>query len=170
MTDHATPAVEYEQFCERGVRYAYSILRNMADAEEAVQEAFCRLMRYQHAPISLSENGAVYFKIVRNLCMDELRHRKRFAPMVAEPVDARSAIQPCDGGLDALQTRISTAMASLPECWSAALRLRVDAGLSYDEIASVLDCSPAQVRTWIYRGRRKLEREFADVLSPEERP
>ena len=176
MSHQPTAAVEYEQFCERGVRYAYSILRNMADAEEAVQEALCRLLRQHRTPASLSQHAAVYFKIVRNLCIDQLRYRQRFEPLVTEPADPRGSTDGFAAGtgaageLDALQDRISVAIASLPESWAAALRLRVDAGLRYDEIAGVLDCTPAQVRTWIFRARRQLEREFDDVLTAEERP
>lgn len=172
MSDHSVTAVDYEEFCQRGVRYAYSILHNMADAEEAVQEALCRMVGRYPDNGSLPSQAAVYFKIVRNLCIDRLRHRRRFEPIGTDPVDTRRPA--CDefeagSGLDALQERIQLAMAALPEPWSAALRLRVDGRLSYEEIAGVLDCSTAQVRTWIYRGRRQLEREFDDILSAEER-
>ena len=39
-------------------------------------------------------------------------------------------------------------------------KLKLKGGLSYDQIAAVLGCTRAQVRTWIYRARRSLEDRF----------
>jgi RNA polymerase sigma factor (sigma-70 family) len=44
----------------------------------------------------------------------------------------------------------------LPPSWKDALHMRVMGGLSYLEISRALHCTPAQVRTWLYRARRQL--------------
>jgi len=38
--------------------------------------------------------------------------------------------------------------------------LKVHGMLSYDEIAQTLDCTKAQVRTWIFRARQQLKKEL----------
>ncbi len=167
MNGNQPNAVDYEQMAQRGLRYAYSIVRNDCDAEEAVQEALCRQVQSQSQQqlVPININAPVYFKTIHNLCIDVLRRRRRHAPMVTEPMAIASNTISDGAGTSELQERIGCAMENLPEQWSGALRLRIEAGLSYAEIASVVDCSAAQVRTWIYRARRQLEQELQDVLT-----
>ena len=63
--------------------------------------------------------------------------------------------------IERMEMQIGTLMDELPNQWADALRLKVDGGLSYDEIARSLECTRAQVRTWIYRARRKLEEQLS---------
>jgi RNA polymerase sigma-70 factor (ECF subfamily) len=165
MNQNRTQALDYEQFAERGLRYAYSIVRNVSDAEEAVQEAFCRQVQSGNNDLGVPHTAAIYFKTIRNLCIDVLRRRRRHVPFTAESAEVGSPRANAENGMTELQSRIAAAMSKLPEEWSGALKLRVEASLRYDEIAGVLDCSYAQVRTWIYRARRQLEQELHDVLS-----
>ena len=60
-----------------------------------------------------------------------------------------------------IERTIREAIDQLPTSWADALRLRIDGELSYDDISKVLKCTKAQVRTWIYRARRQLERDLA---------
>ena len=52
--------------------------------------------------------------------------------------------------------KIRAAVEALPSHYGEALKLRLNGGLSYDQIAGILGCTHGQVRTWIYRGRRSL--------------
>ena len=149
----------YEEYAPRGRRYAYALLRNQADSEEIVQEAFCRLMRSQHDPHAM--NGAfapLFFTTVRNLCIDaqRTRVRRRQVPLTG-PIASRGT-EPRDN--EELVSAIQQAMAALPPSWAEALQLRLNGELSYEQIATVLDCTHAQVRTWIYRARRQLAETF----------
>lgn len=139
------------------------MLRNSADAEEVVQEAFCRLLISRHRVEDSDEFAAVFFATVRNLCVDVIRRRQRRPTMSIVDLateSKESAEAEGSGELALLQRAIRDAIDKLPEQWSAALRLRIDGSLSYDKIAHVLNCSKAQVRTWIFRARRELEREL----------
>lgn len=159
----------YDRYAGRGIRYANSILHDVNDSEDAVQEVFCRLL----GPIAQDRVdsgrggfGALFFSCLRNLCVDLIRKR-RTRPLnlpidsvgqrAARPDSARS------GGLEALaemKVRVKAAFDALRPNHAEALRLRVKGGLNYDEIATALDCSRAQVRTWIYRARRSLSEIF----------
>ena len=65
-----------------------------------------------------------------------------------------------DEQLQRLQQTVDEILAELPDNWSAALNLKVSAGLGYDEIASVLGATRDQVRIWIYRARKQIHREL----------
>ena len=59
-----------------------------------------------------------------------------------------------------LNNQILTLMGQMPAAWSEALKLKINGQLSYADIATVMDATRDQVRTWIYRGRRFLESEL----------
>ena len=159
----------YERYAGRGLRYARALLSNQADAEEAVQEAFCRLLEPLRSGVPASNGrsfSALFFRTLRNLSIDALRRgpHRRHLSLEAVPEPARPAADVSEGEL--LSTRIRQGLARLPEQQRDALELRVSGGLSYDEIAGALECTRAQVRTWIFRARRQLSRE---LNQPDER-
>jgi len=178
-----------DSFCDRvapqAKRYAMSIVRVWADAEEIVQEAFCRLLKSDRcntqptlennnrdnssdedqAEVFQTESGqrgkAFLFSIIRNLSIDHLRTngRRRF-----EAVDVRDianvAQENDELSLQRLENGIQEVLDELPPQWSDAIQLKVNGKLTYDEIASVLQATRAQVRTWIYRARKQLEKDL----------
>jgi RNA polymerase sigma-70 factor (ECF subfamily) len=148
-----------DEYSQRGLRYANSVLRSLADAEEVVQEAFCRLLMSRHRADPYDDVSAIFFTTIRNLCVDVIRRRRRRPTMSIADV----ATEPCAGDtgeLAELQRVVRDAIDELPQNWADALRLRVDGDLRYDEISMILRCSKSQVRTWIYRARRQLEQEL----------
>ena len=154
----------YDRYATRGMGYAYSFLRNESDSEEAVQEAFCRLLRPLHrgeVDAARGGFGAVFFSTLRNLCIDMLRKRRRRTHLSLEAVPelrARPGGHARDG--EEMEKKVRAALEALPAHHGDALKLRLNGGLSYDQIAGILGCTHAQVRTWIYRARRSLEEQF----------
>lgn len=158
--DPWTMPTMYSEFAQRGARYAYSILRNTADCEDVVHEAFCRLLAGKNKPDRNRSFAPLFFTTVRNICIDRVRLRQRQKSVslhqVNEPIDQRTE---WNSGND-LAIRVQELISELPDHWADALRLRIDGELSYDEIASVMQCTRAQIRTWIFRARRQLETEL----------
>jgi len=151
------PAFPYLRYVERGYRYAHALLRNVDDAEETVQEAFCRLVE-ANGSAPRPEDPAfepTFFKVVRNLSIDRIRKNAR---RDHEPLDEAVHGPTIDAVPDEepLEARLASLSAELPENQLSALELRVNAGLGYDAIAEVMDVTTAQVRTWIFRARRHL--------------
>ena len=156
-----------ESFCDQiapqAKRYAMSIVRRWCVAEEIVQEAFCRLMQSaKQRPISLDANSkAMLFTTVRNLAIDQLRKegRRRFETIeTGQLVDSKNCSN--HSRLERLETNVEEILQQMPTHWSDALQLKINGGLSYTEISRVLGATHAQVRTWIYRARQRLEQEL----------
>lgn len=152
----------------RAIRYARWMVGNENDAEEVVQEAFLRLAKREasdRAPVDALAADAekrfagMLFTTVRNLAIDLLRKKSRRRDVslssVNEPVADES-----DGTARQLNARITSLIGELPENWAEALKLKITGDLSYEEIAKVLKCTKAQVRTWIFRARRQLANEL----------
>lgn len=148
-----------EEIAPNAKRYAMSITRRWSDAEEVVQEAFCRMIQNQTVD-SEQRAKATLYTIVRNLALDVVRTKKRrsFKPIDTEQLPNTSKTD--DQRLEKLEHHVEEALNSMPENWSDAIRLKINGKLSYAEISAVLGATHAQVRTWIYRARKQLETEL----------
>ncbi len=157
-------SVLYERYAARGVGYARSLLKNEDDSEEAVQEAFCRLLKPKNMSAISPERGgfgALFFGTIRNLSIDMLRKQRHRTHISLDAVKEPSVDRQGSGfeGID-LEKKMNALIEALPANQADALKLKLEGGLSYDEIANVLECTRAQVRTWIYRARRQMESSF----------
>jgi RNA polymerase sigma-70 factor (ECF subfamily) len=162
-SDGGPPLPElFRLYARKGARYAFALLGNQQDSEDVVQEAFCRLLgpvRRGEVRAELGGFRALFFRTLRNLALDVLRKRKTRRSLYLDDVGEVAARNvPSDDG-DLLET-LAALRCELPSHEREALDLRVSGGLGYDEIASVLGCTRSQVRTWIYRARRRLEEEL----------
>jgi RNA polymerase sigma-70 factor (ECF subfamily) len=138
----------------RMMSVAYRMLGSVADAEDAVQDAF---VRYQTAGGVSSPEGFLVRTTTR-LCIDRLRERKRrgyVGPWVPEPVQTRSA-----GRDDALAESLTQAFLLLLERLNsderAAFLLRTVFDHEYAEIGEVIGKSEAAARQLVSRARRRL--------------
>lgn len=158
----------YELHAARGLRFARSLLGNEADAQEAVQEAFCRLLAPARSGAAPTRSfGAAFYRVLRNHAIDLLRRRRHRAHVtlstIAEPAAPEcSPFAHMEPAEERLRARLASAFAGLPENQREALRLRLEARLSYDEIAVVLGATRGQIRTWIHRARQALARTLAN--------
>ncbi|MDA0958265.1 MAG: RNA polymerase sigma factor RpoE [Proteobacteria bacterium] len=64
---------------------------------------------------------------------------------------------------DQLQAVVVKALADLPEDIRTALTLREFDGLSYEEIASIMECPVGTVRSRIFRGREAVEKKIEEM-------
>lgn len=154
----------FRRFAPQGIRYAFSMLRNRADAEEAAQEALCKLWAanpdWQKEDCEVWEKKfpSLFFTTIRNHCIDLIRKKSKRKTTTLD-VTAEPAAKPKTAVAE-LEAEVARLVDQLPEKWAEALKLKVNGELSYSEIAEVMDVTHAQVRTWIYRARRNLETEL----------
>jgi RNA polymerase sigma-70 factor, ECF subfamily len=132
-------------------------------AQDLAQEVFLRI--FQAAP-KFKPKAKVsnwVFRIAYNLSANELKRRKRMHGVHAEISAEGREILECspasraEAGNRELEERLMAAMGQLPENQRAALLLKVNEGLSYLEISSVLDVSVGSVESLIFRARSRLK-------------
>ncbi len=163
------------RYNQRLYRVARSILRNEADAEEAVQEAFycayCAMGSFRGD----SALGTWLVRIVVNESNQRLRKNKRLAswlefndmPERADPItgvamDTFSPDQP-EQALVRTQARhlLEAKIDQLPDAFRVVFVLRAVEGMSVEETASSLGIPPATVRTRYFRARAQLRKLLA---------
>ncbi len=149
---------------------AYRMLGSTAEADDAVQEAWLRLSRSDAGKI---ENlGGWLTTVVARICLNMLRSRKSRRE---QPLDAVHMPDPIVDPIDGtdpehealLADSVGIAMLMVLEKLSPAERLAFVLhdmfGVSFDEIAEIVDRSPDAARQLASRGRRRLR--AADPVS-----
>jgi RNA polymerase sigma-70 factor (ECF subfamily) len=155
-----------EKYRQRVYRLAYNVLRDKEDAWDVAQEAFIKA--YKALP-TFRGQSAFYtwlFRIVMNVAHDKARQRgaagrafgtervteeewERTMPDPGEDPDAAAARAE-------QRRRISTALETLPEHHRAIIMLSDLEGLSYREIADVLNIPMGTVMSRLHNARKKM--------------
>jgi RNA polymerase sigma-70 factor (ECF subfamily) len=158
---------------------AYRTLNREEDARDVVQEAFLRAFRGLKGFKGEAKFSSWLYRITLNLCRDWIRKERR-APIVqtpegVDPVDmADEQASPTESVEDLVARRemsaaVARAMAELPEEQRTAIMMKEYHGLTFQEIADLLDCPLSTVKTRLYQGlsvlRRRLERRQAEEAS-----
>lgn len=153
----------FEKYQSGIYNFSYSILGNTEDAKDITQEAFIKI--YEALP-RLDENfnfSAYLYKTTRNLSIDELKRKKRFASPELIDIEKDLSIY-SDPQRSALfeeqQTGIRKAAIKLSEDYRTALYLKEIQDKSYDEISSIMEIPKNSVGVLLMRARLKLKEEY----------
>jgi RNA polymerase sigma-70 factor (ECF subfamily) len=140
--------------------YVATMLHDRSAAEDVTALAFERAYRKRksYSPDRGSQRSWL-FGIARNAALDELRRRKRTAPLEVEPVAQEDDL---DRALR--RAAVRTAMAELPARDRELIALKFHAGLDNSELAEVLGVSVSNAGTRLHRALTKL-REILDDQS-----
>jgi RNA polymerase sigma-70 factor, ECF subfamily len=157
--------------------YALVLTQNRTDAEDLVQETYLRAIRAIGRLREDSNIKSWLFTILRNIWLNQLRQRRK-APEVVD-IDAdegtanlveEAAETPHDVYVGHLERRhVREAIQQLPEEAREVILLREWEELSYQEIATVLDCPVGTVMSRLARARSKL-RDLLCRLLPSSYP
>jgi RNA polymerase sigma factor (sigma-70 family) len=147
-------------------------MRGRPDAEDAVQEAYLRAFRF-FGGFRGGDSRAWLLKIVRNTCYDAFQ--KSGAPQGTDEFD-EALHTPEAAGADpeamllrgASQQALRDALGQLPTAFREVLVLREMEGLSYKEIAGVLDVPIGTVMSSLARARDRLRQILTVAPVPRE--
>jgi RNA polymerase sigma-70 factor (ECF subfamily) len=159
---------------------AYRTLGREEDARDVVQDAFLRAFRGLKGFKGEAKFSSWLYRITLNLCRDWIRKQRR-APLIQVPegdgdaIDMAEQLPSPDESVEDLVARrqmsdaVARAMADLPEEQRSTILLKEYHGLTFQEIAEMLDCPLSTVKTRLYQGltvlRRRLERRQAEETS-----
>ncbi len=160
----------------RAVAYARSLLRNPDDADDVVQDCYCRLLAKADVYDLPRDGLKLLLKAVTNACIN-LRTRRRplFRLVRAEPDGSEQADDPPDGRAlvpeqslahRELGEAVAAGLAKLPPQQRAALELK-SLGHSQQEIADALGVTPSNAGVLVHRARQALAGHLAPYLGGE---
>ena len=166
----------------RIINYAFRMLRDQNDAEDAAQEAFLRDYRKLDSFNGDAAFSTWLYTILNNICLDILRKRKRSGEHAQVSINQSSAdddeyeIQIEDsspGPYDSYRKKaamkaLEAAIEKLSDEHKAVIVMRDIHGLEYDEIAKVTGTSLGTVKSRISRARialRKILEEDRELFT-----
>jgi RNA polymerase sigma-70 factor (ECF subfamily) len=159
-----------------------SMLGDASDAADGTQEVFLKAFRGIRC---FRQGSSLKTWLYRIAIREALNHKRWFkrhlqknVSIDAEPEEGHSAIEIEDLGATPfdqlaaheIQEAVQQALQEIPQVFRGAVILRDLEGLSYEEIAEVLECSVGTVKSRILRGRRALKDLLEPLLGKRETP
>jgi len=161
------------------LRYLERIVRDPGVAEELTQEVFLRVYRARERYEPDARFSTWLFTIATRLAWNELRKPRHRSPHEALEGDEETGPLPlasdepaADVVADARRTgaAVEQALDRLPERQRAALWLAAVEGLSYAEVATLLETTDRSVKALVHRARTALAEQMRRNLGPEAGP
>ena len=165
----------YSIYFPKLVRFAREFVLSTEDAENVIQDIFIYLWEHQELLDTLTNLNAFLFTLVKNKCIDQLRHRKllerkreEFKTVFDKEIQLKLyALQQFDENAlsnEDIEIILDNAINSLPEkCREVFVLSRME-GLKNREIAERLNISAKTVENQMTTAIRKLRVELKDYL------
>lgn len=154
---------------------AAKVMGRSPDVEDVAQEVFIRAYRALHSFRGDSSFYTWLYKIAINTARNYLSANGRRPQIVDLDVDVADHLDDSQRLTDRstpenemlrveVENTVLQAVGGLPEDMKMALTLREVDGMSYEEIASVMDCPIGTVRSRIFRGREAIDKLLRPLL------
>jgi len=170
MSDNPSepPVIDFlKQTLERYERpllqYAIGIVSDLHQARDVVQDVFIKLSQ-NVATMDRDKVAPWLFTVCRNRALDHCRKHQNVIPMDHEAIAHHPSTSP--GPSSAMEQQETSQLIQhwiqlLPDKQREAIRLKFEAGLSYQQISEALQTSVGNVGTLIHQGVQSLRQSWA---------
>lgn len=143
-------------------RFAYHYIMS-DDAQDIVQETFVKIFNNQSLLIEASNIRAYLYRMVKNSCVDYLKHinvqnkhQDGLVDMILDNMNYEDSTEA------EVSEKIKVCMSSLPEKQRMIISLRLE-GKSYGEISKMLNISEGTVNTHIGRAYKFIKNNYVVI-------
>jgi RNA polymerase sigma-70 factor (ECF subfamily) len=166
----------FERYNRRAFAVAFGVVKNQQDALDVVQEAFIKVHKHIGTFQGTSSFYTWLYRIVMNLAIDHVRRARKVIEfddsIKKEDAAGDGALLPRLAnenpgkviGRRELSVQIEAALDGLPEYHRAVILLREVEGMSYEEMAQVLDVPKGTIMSRLFHARRKMQESLHDYL------
>ncbi len=164
--EHRAYAELIDRHKDRAMTLAMRMLKNRADAEEALQDAFVRAFHALPGFEKKSSFSTWFYRIVFNVCSTVLSKRPRVqvSSIDAADDDPMRADDPVSGDMPDIEYEtaefhsiVREAIDAMSEQYAAILTLFFVQDMSYDEIVDVTGLPLGTVKNRLFRARQMLQ-------------
>lgn len=137
------------------------VLKNMRDtdaAKDVVQDVFTKLW-VKHETVEFEKSKSYLFTAGYNTMIDVFRKNKRLTELDESATNRQSSAMQNPDLADILEE----ALARLPEIQRSVVMLRDYEGYNYQEIGEIVGITESQVKVYIFRGRKALQKYLKSV-------
>lgn len=159
--DAVTFKEKYIPYHQKLYRVAYRLLEDACDAEDVVQEAYIKLWNKRDELIDVTNSEAYCVILLRNLCLDFLRAKKKHLfqstedTVISDNMVLSDEIETSDE-----IKHIETIIDLLPEQQRKIIKLRHFDDYSNEEIEEIMGLTSVNVRVLMSRARKKIKELF----------
>ena len=147
----------YGQYARWLYNACFRITGNVADAEEAMQDAFIKIFKQVNQYTEGQSFEAWMHRIATRSAIDYLRKRDpKWEEISDNYTIAEEEEEPNEEDVNYTLESVKNAMSQLPAGYRAILSLYLFEGYDAEEIASILNIKPPSVRSQYLRAKRKL--------------
>ncbi|HWO19409.1 MAG TPA: sigma-70 family RNA polymerase sigma factor [Kofleriaceae bacterium] len=159
----------FDRLYERFERPLFGFLRaqlgDAAEAEDVFHEAFLAVLRAGGAGTELRSFRSWLFQVARNLCLNRVRARRR-ADRALASVAREAELAPAGPPEGRDPAALLAAVARLPPALAEVYQLRAR-GLSYDELAAILEVPVGTVKSRMHEMMKRLREEMNEEMTKE---
>ena len=162
-----------DRYKEKAYYFALSYVGNQEDALDLSQDAFIKAYRSLKFFKLELKFSCWFFRILRNLCIDFLREKKRKRTSSTEGDGEKCGVYIPDSSLspdflmerDSLRKKIWEEINKLKETEREVLVYKDIHGVSYEEIAEIMEIPKGTVASTLHKARTKLKERLKKYLS-----
>jgi len=173
--DHASFELLLEKYRGPLVNFLYRMVREREMAEDLAQEAFLRVYRARKGYEPNAKFTTWLFRIATNLALNAVRdgrHNRTMVSLDATGEESAPALEICNPVPNAEQSLLERdrtrmiwqAIVELPERQRVAVLLHKYHDLGYGEIAKILGCSEAALKSLLFRAYETLRLRLAPLV------
>ena len=150
--------IAVNEFSDGLYRFAIKLSKDEALAQDLVQDAYEKVW-IKLDTIQAEKVKSYLFRIVYNKFLDDKKRNKVIfiEEYLTEPV--------IDQETSDLKEILNKALSTLTSIQKSAILLRDYEGYSYDEIGEILELNASQVKVYIYRARKQLQKYIGKLES-----
>ena len=166
--DHSAFEQLFDEYFDALCRYAYSIIKDMDEAEDSVQKTFCKLWD-QREELNIHTSISYYlYRMVHNDCLNRIKqiklhqeHNLSYSNMVTSDNDSVSEYI----ATTELQEAIKKALDNLPPQCRKVFELSRNEQMSYAEIAQQLGITNNTIENHISKALKLMRIELSEFLT-----
>lgn len=159
----------YQLLFFRLYQFAFSYLKEKQNAEEIVNDVFINLWQKRYTLSDIKNINVYLYVAVKNAALNRLRQLRKPAPLALESLELkhiRMSINPEAGMITKeLRNKVQSAIERLPPRCKLIFKLLKEDGLTYKEVASILNISVKTVDAQLYIALKKLSVSLLPVWS-----
>jgi RNA polymerase sigma-70 factor, ECF subfamily len=142
--------------------YVFHLVHSNSDAEDLIQLAFIHLFENLNRNVEIQNLRAWLYRVVHNFAINDVKQLSRRETLLQEWLNERETFYESTEEELIKRDQVDKLLAILNEKERFCLMLRSE-GLSYNEIAEILEINPSAVSVYLARGLKKFRSKNGEI-------
>jgi len=147
---------------------SYRFMRDTSLAEDMAQESFIKAFKHIKGFRGDCAFSTWLYRVTCSVCLTELNRRKKRAEVELQPNTPVGSVEIKVSEYE-IAEKIRKCVTNLSDRYATVLTLYYLNGISYEEIAEIMDIPVGTLKTWMFRARKQLRKIVEKEIFPDGR-